>query len=305
MSAFQFDPALLNSLSGVNFKARYIMEGYLSGMHQSPFHGFSVEFSDYRNYQPGDDLRHLDWRLYARSDRLCIKRFEQETNVRFYLLIDSSASMSYRGEGAWASKFECAQTVATALAWLMLRQNDAVGLLAMELEKEGPARELRPRYVAPSQKPSQLGMMLRNLQQLEPAGGERLRELLTRAARMFHRRSVIILFSDLLESPDATERLFKHLRFLGHECVVFQVLDRDEIEFPFTRTQLFRDLETGARRHVRPEIARDRYLKRFNAFMEEESKMFRSLEMDHFLLRTDGNPITALRRFFGKRRELK
>ena len=221
------------------------MEGFLSGIHQSPFHGFSVEFSDYRNYQPGDDLRHLDWRLYARSDRLCIKRFEQETNVRFYMLVDSSASMAYRGEGAWASKFECAQTVAMALAWLMLRQNDAVGLLAME--QDAKTKELRPRYIAPSQKPSQLGLMLRHLQELQPVGGERLRELLTRAVRMFHRRSVIILFSDLLESPEETERLFKQLRFLGHECVVFQVLDRDEIEFPFTRTQLFRDLETGAR----------------------------------------------------------
>ena len=303
MSAFRFDPALLYSLTGVNFKARYIMEGFLSGMHQSPFHGFSVEFSDYRNYQPGDDLRHLDWRLFARSDRLCIKRFEQETNVRFYLLIDSSASMSYRGEGAWASKFECAQTVATALAWLMLRQNDAVGLLAMEPDERG--KGLRPRYVAPSQKPSQLGMMLRHLTQLQPAGGERLGELLTHASRMFHRRSVIILFSDLLESPETTERLFKQLRFLGHECVVFQVLDRDEIEFPFTRTQLFRDLESGARRHVRPETARERYLKRFNAFMDAERRLFESLEMELFLLRTDGNPLTALREFFGKRKALK
>ena len=115
---------------------------------------------------------------------------------------------------------------------------------------------------------------------------------------------MIILFSDLLEAPEATERLFKQLRFLGHECVVFHVLDRDEIEFPFTRTQLFRDLETGARRHVRPETARERYLKRFNAFMEGEKELFQSLEMDLFQLRTDGNPVTALRRFFGKRKQL-
>jgi uncharacterized protein (DUF58 family) len=296
-----FDPALLNSLSGLNFKARYVMEGFLSGMHQSPFHGFSVEFSDYRNYQPGDDLRHLDWRLYARSDRLCIKRFEQETNVRFYLLLDSSASMSYRGEGAWASKFECAQVVATALSWLMLRQNDAVGLLA--LEPDAKTHELRPHYISPSQKPSQLGMMLRHLQQLQPMGGERLKELLTKATQLFHRRSVIILFSDLLESPAETERLFKQLKFLGHECIIFQVLDRDEIEFPFTRPQLFLDLETGARRQVRPETARQRYLERFQAFMEAEKKRFVDLEMDLFLLRTDSDPVSALRGFFGKRKK--
>jgi len=298
----RFDPSTLNSLAGLNFKARYVMEGFLSGMHQSPFHGFSVEFSDYRNYQPGDDLRHLDWRLYARSDRLCIKRFEQETNVRFYLLIDSSASMAYRGEGAWASKFECAQILAIAMTSLMLRQNDAVGSLA--LEQDAKTRKMRPSYVAPSQKPSQLGMMLRHLQQLQPSGGERLKELLTKATQIFHRRSVIILFSDLLESPETTERLFKQLRFLGHECLIFQVLDRDEIEFPFVKPQLFRDLETGARRHVQPATARERYLSRFNAFMETERKLFRDLEMDFCLVRTDADPVNALRRFFGTRKKL-
>src|SRR6266480_7888744 len=105
----RFDPKMLATLEGLDFKARYVMEGFLSGLHDSPFHGFSVEFSDYRDYQPGDDLRHLDWRLYARSDRLCIKRFEQETNVRFYLVLDGSQSMAYRGQRAWASKLECAQ----------------------------------------------------------------------------------------------------------------------------------------------------------------------------------------------------
>ena len=184
----------------------------------------------------------------------------------------------------------------------MLRQNDAVGLLA--LEQDAKTKELRPRYVAPSQKPSQLGLMLRHLQQLQPAGGDRLQELLTKAVQIFHRRSVIILFSDLLESPEETERLFKQLRFLGHEVLVFQVLDRDEIEFPFTRVQLFRDLETGTRRHVNPETARQRYLKRFNAFMQAEKELFQGLEMDLSLLRTDGNPVDALRQFFARRKVL-
>src|SRR5258705_4688828 len=107
------------------------MEGFLSGLHDSPFHGFSVEFSDYRNYQPGDDLRHLDWRLYARSDRLCIKRYMQETNVRFYVVCDTSASMKYRGSGACASKLECAKILSGALTWFLLRQNDAAGMLTL------------------------------------------------------------------------------------------------------------------------------------------------------------------------------
>src|SRR3989442_15603050 len=120
----QFDPKLLAALEGLDFKARYVMEGFLSGLHDSPFHGFSVEFRDYRDYQPGDDLRHLDWRLYARSDRLCVKRYQQETNARCYVLCDTSASMGYRGRAAWGSKMECARTLGLALCGLLLKQND-------------------------------------------------------------------------------------------------------------------------------------------------------------------------------------
>src|SRR5581483_80052 len=156
----RFDPKLLAGLEGLSFKARYIMEGYLNGLHGSPFHGFSVEFSDYRRYQAGDDLRHLDWRLYARSDRLCIKRFMQETNVRFYLLCDASASMQYKGGRAWASKFDCARLLGASLCWLLLKQNDAAGLLAMGGES------VAPRFIRPSQKPSQFGLLLRELEQL-------------------------------------------------------------------------------------------------------------------------------------------
>src|SRR2546422_8720629 len=134
----RFDPKVLAALDGLDFKARYVMEGFLSGLHESPFHGFSVEFSDYRNYQPGDDLRHLDWRLFARSDRLCIKRYMLETNARFYVLCDTSASMKYRGQAAWASKLECAKVLAAALTWFLLKQNDAAGLVALNSEN-GPA----------------------------------------------------------------------------------------------------------------------------------------------------------------------
>src|SRR5438094_342094 len=134
----RFDPKMLAALEGLDFKARYVMEGFLSGLHDSPFHGFSVEFSDYRNYQPGDDLRHLDWRLYARNDRLCIKRYMQETNVRFYVVCDTSASMDYRGAGAWGSKLECAKVLAAALSWFLLKQNDAAGMVTLSGDRLVP-----------------------------------------------------------------------------------------------------------------------------------------------------------------------
>src|SRR3974377_877847 len=161
----RFDPKTLAALEGLHFKARYIMEGFLSGLHQSPFHGFSVEFSDYRNYQPGDDLRHLDWRLYARTDRLCIKRYMQETNVRFYVLCDTSSSMAYRGSKAWGSKLDCAKVLAAALTWFLLRQNDAAGMVTLNGASEVPE------FIRPSQRPNQFGLMLRQLDSLGARGG--------------------------------------------------------------------------------------------------------------------------------------
>src|SRR6266404_6036542 len=172
----RFDPKMLAALEGLDFKARYIVEGFLLGLHNSPFHGFSVEFSDYRNYQPGDDLRHLDWRLYARSDRLCIKRYMQETNVRFYVICDTSASMEYRGSTGWGSKLECARVLAAALTWFLLKQNDAAGMVSLApsageraglpsvgLAKEGVRGSSVPEFIRPSQRPNQFGLMLRQL----------------------------------------------------------------------------------------------------------------------------------------------
>jgi uncharacterized protein (DUF58 family) len=294
----RFDPKMLAALEGLDFKARYVMEGFLNGLHQSPFHGFSVEFSDYRNYQPGDDLRHLDWRLYARTDRLCIKRYMQETNVRFYVLCDTSASMSYQGAKAWASKLDCAKVLAAALTWFLLKQNDAAGMVTLS------GRNEVPEYIRPSQRPTQFGLMLRQLESLQAAGGACLSHLLQHAARLVHRRSVILFFSDLLEPSEEVLLGFKQLRFQGHEVLVFQILDGDEVEFPFTEPRIFVDLETGARRIITPAVARGKYLARFNEFMRPHHDLFRSLEIPHCLVRTDQNPWHALALFLAERRRL-
>jgi len=322
----RFDPKLLAALEGLDFKARYVMEGFLSGLHDSPFHGFSVEFSDYRNYQPGDDLRHLDWRLYARNDRLCIKRYMQETNARFYIVCDTSASMKYRGASAWASKFECAKILSGALTWFLLRQNDAAGMVTLNQPRpvslspsdgesvrvSGAFRAASshmappaPRFIRPSQRPNQFGLILRELEQLQPAGGACLAELLQHTIRLVHRRSIILFFSDLLEPSDDVALGFKQLRFHGHELIVFQILDRDELEFPFQEPKIFQDLETGVRRAVSPQAAREKYLARFNAFMESYKELFRSLEMPHCVVRTDQNPWHALAMFLSERKRFK
>lgn len=295
----RFDPKLLAALEGLDFKARYVMEGFLTGLHDSPFHGFSVEFSDYRNYQPGDDLRHLDWRLYARSDRLCIKRYMQETNVRFYIVCDTSGSMQYRGAKAWASKIECAKVLAAALTWFLLRQNDAAGMVSLTDDNQVPE------FIRPSQRPNQFGLMLRHLELLQPSGGECLARLLQQTVRLVHRRSVILFFSDLLEPSEEVATGFKQLRFHGHEVIVFQTLDADELEFPFNEPKVFEDLETGSRRVVAPNAAREKYLTRFNAFMGAYRDLFQSLEMAHCVVRTDQNPWGALALFLAERKRLK
>ena len=294
----RFDPGVLAALGDLDLKARYLVEGFLQGLHESPFHGISVEFSEYRDYQPGDDLRHLDWHLYARSDRLCVRKYTQETNVRVYVLCDTSGSMGYRGRDAWGSKLDVARIAAAALCLLMLRQNDAVGLLSLG----GPGDVAE--FIRPSQKPSQFGLVLHHLDELQAAGGPQLAALLDHAVRLIHRRSLILFFSDFLEPAQTLATTLAHLRFLGHECLVFHVLDRDETEFPFADGAVFEDLETGLRRTVLPRPARDRYLQRFVAFMEEHREQFRHLEMPYCLLQTDQAPFKALAMFLAQRKRM-
>ena len=305
----QFDPETLKALAGLQFRARYVDEGFLSGMHESPFHGYSIEFNDYRNYQPGDDLRHLDWRYYARADKLCIKRYEQETNLQFHVIADTSRSMGYRGTSAWCSKIDYAKIVAASLCWLLLKQKDMTGLLLQEDDARKPQageasrvqRDPQLHFLKPSQKPSQFGHILGQLETVEPAGGPCLATLLNNTPRLIRRRSVILLVSDLLDPADEVQDQLKQLHFLGHEVIVFQVLDRDEIEFPFEKDRIFEDLESGVRRRIRPEQVRQQYLERFNAFQDTYRNLFRALEIHHLVLPSDEDPGRALAFFLSQR----
>ncbi|UCE46390.1 MAG: DUF58 domain-containing protein [Phycisphaerales bacterium] len=294
-----FEPETLALLRGLALKARYVVEGYLSGLHQSPFHGASTEFKEYREYYPGDDLRYLDWRVYARSDRLCVKLYTAETNTHVYMICDSSGSMAYRGERAWGSKFECSCILAAALSWLTLRQNDSVGLLSLREDDSAP------KFLRPSQKAKQFGLIVRQLERLQPTGQAQLSTLLSLAAQFVHRRSIIVLLSDLMEPSEAIEESLSELRLRGHDCLIFQVLDRDELEFPFDKAAVFEDLETGARRRVSPRAAREKYLQRFESFMSGHRGMFESMEIPHYVVRTDDDPWQILAKFLTERERLK
>jgi uncharacterized protein (DUF58 family) len=246
------DPAVIARLGNMELRARTIVEGYLSGLHRSPYKGFSVEFAEYRQYLPGDDLSTIDWKVYARSDRFYVKKYEEETNVDCHLLLDTSASMGYASKGA-VTKMAYGSYLAGALAYLMSHQRDAVGFIAFDdrIIERLPA----------SARPGHLRSVLLALDRLPLGRQSDVSRPLHQLADTLVKRSMAVLISDLLDEPDTVIRGLKHLRFRGTDVIVFHVLDRDELTFPFERATRFRDLESEAEVLAVPSAVRDEYLK--------------------------------------------
>jgi uncharacterized protein (DUF58 family) len=230
------DPAIIARLGTMELKARTVVEGFLSGLHRSPYKGFSVEFAEYRQYMPGDDLSTLDWKVYARSDRHYVKKFEEETNLECHLLLDVSASMAYRG-GAPMTKLEYGSVLAASLAFLMNRQRDATGLIAFD-------DRMRFRLPA-SARPGHLHSLLLALERIEPGQQSNVARPLHQLAEALVKRSLVVLISDLLDDPEPTIKGLKHLKFRGTDVIVFQVLDPNELTFPFRGAAKFLDLESA------------------------------------------------------------
>jgi len=250
------DPSVLNAIAGLELKARLIVEGFVSGMHRSPFHGFSVEFAEHREYVPGDDVRFVDWKVYGKSDRYYIKQYEEETNLRAWILLDCSESMEY-GSGPM-NKIEYARHVAAALAYLITQQQDAVGLCLFD-------RELR--YVLPpASSTGHLRVLIHQLEQARTGGRTSLQDAVQRAAERLGRRSVVLLISDLLDSADSVLSAVRLLRHNRHEVVVFHLLDRDERLFPFERMTRFEGLEELPIAMADPAAIRTQYLKELESF---------------------------------------
>src|SRR5271155_5741565 len=224
------DPAVLSRMEGLALRARLVVEGYVAGVHRSPFHGFSIEFAEHREYTPGDDLRYLDWKVLARSDKYCLKQYEEETNLVCNLLLDTSESMSYRSDKAPMSKLEYAKCAAASLAYLILQQQDSVGLVTFD-------REIRA-VVRPGSNPSHLKELLHVMEtspgERKTAAGPILHDL----AERFKKRGIAIIFSDLLDDTDSILAGLKHFRHRRHEVVLFHVLDPAEAEFPFDEVTL-------------------------------------------------------------------
>ena len=290
------DPAIVARLAHLDVRARLVVEGFIAGMHRSPFHGFSVEFAEHRPYMPGDPLKNLDWKVLAKSDRYLIKQYTEETNLRAHLLVDLSGSMGFKSPRASLSKLEYARSLAAALGYLMIGQQDAVGVM---LFADRPLRYVPPRSVR-----SHLDVVLKTLAEGEPAGRTRLGPALHELAERIKRRGLVVLFSDLLDTPADVLSGLQHFRHRNHEVIVFHILDPDEIDFPYTDASTFVDMESGAQLTTEPWEIATRYRERLEAWRSRYSRACREHLVDYVPLDTRTPFDRALLAYLEKRATL-
>jgi uncharacterized protein (DUF58 family) len=271
------DPGVIARLGTMELKARTVVEGFLSGLHRSPYKGFSVEFAEYRQYLPGDDLNTLDWKVYARTDRHYVKKFEEETNLECHVLLDLSASMAYRG-AAPMSKLDYGSVLAGSLAFLMNRQRDATGLIAFD-------EQIRFRLPAAA-RPGHLHALLLALERLKPGARSNVGRPLHQLAEALLKRSLIVLISDLLDDPEPVIKGLKHLKFRGTDVVVFQVLDPHELTFPFKGAARFKDVETAEEVVADSGRARTEYLRELAGLTLRYDRELRGAGIDYVQLDT-------------------
>ena len=285
------DPKTLTKITRLDLLARLVVEGYVSGLHRSPYHGFSVEFAEHREYVPGDDIRHVDWRVFARSDRYYIKQYEEETNLRCTMLLDVSESMKY-GSGE-VSKKDYGCYLAASLAYLLLQQQDSVGLATFD-------NELR-RFIPCKSTSGHLRVLL---EEMGKAGTERK----TRMDRVFHdvaeridRRGMVVVISDLFDDPERVMMGLRHLRHNKHEVIVFHIMDEYELTFPFDDMTLFEGLEETGEVTTEPRSLRDTYLEEVAKFVSTMKKGCRQHGIDYVQISTDQHLDVALSAYLAAR----
>jgi uncharacterized protein (DUF58 family) len=288
------DPAVLAKLGNLKLRVRAIAEGVLTGLHRSPQHGQSVEFAEHKEYAPGDEIRHIDWKAYGKFDRYYVKRFEQETNLRAYLVVDASGSMGYRGRPDALTKLEVASALAATLGYLLFRQQDAAGLV---LVGDAVKSAIPPRAT-----PSHLAPLLEALEGVAPAGPTRLAAAVDWIIERAPRRSSILVFSDLMDPEDGILRRLAQLRRRHHDVTIFHVLDRAELEFPFEDPTLFLSMEDARQIEAHPRDVRKGYLEVVARWLAEVKRTAAEADLDYQLCRTD-RPLDEVLLPFLARRE--
>jgi uncharacterized protein (DUF58 family) len=285
------DPKVLNTITRLDLKARHIVECFMGGMHKSPYHGFSVEFAEHREYAPGDDLKHLDWKVFGRSDRLFIKEYELETNLRTHILLDTSESMEYGGRET--TKLELASHIAASMAYLILRQQDSVGMVCFDKEVKT--------FIPTSSSMGHLRPILGTLASSTAQNKTDLGIVLNTLAERIQRRGLIILISDLFDKPDVILKSLQHFSHKRHDVIVFHVLDEYELTFPFERMTLFEGLEDYPKQLIDPRSLRKAYLAEVNQFCEDMRKGCVRQMIDYVRISTDQDLDVELTKYLASR----
>ena len=288
------DANTLDRVKRLDLRARLVVEGFIAGQHRSPYHGYAVEFATHREYAPGDDLRHIDWKVWSRSDRLYIKQYEEETNLSCTIVLDASRSMQYGGE--WR-KYDYAATAAASLAYLLQRQQDAVGLAIFndKLRKNLPA----------SSHPSHLKLLVHELEETKPDEGTDAAVVFPELARQIRRRGIVVLISDLFMPISVLAEALRQFRLRGNEVIVFQVLHEDELTFPFREDTLFRGMESSAQLLAEPPALRKSYLAAVERFLSEVRKTCARAGVDHVLMSTNQKLDAMLGGYLAFRRKVR
>ncbi len=288
------NPDVVSKLASMDLRARLVVEGFMTGLHKSPYHGFSVEFAEHRQYMPGDDIKHVDWKVYGKTNRFYVKQFEEETNLKSYILLDASASMGYSSHGL--SKLQYASYLSAALAYLMMRQRDAVGLVTFD-------EQIR-RFLPPKSVTTYLNEILLELDRTTHSARTDIASALHQMADRIQRRGLVVLFSDLLDEPEKVMSGLKHFRYQNNEVIVFQILDPYEISFDFTQDAIFRDLESGEEINTQPWHIRSDYRGQVTKFNEAYKKFCREHQIDLISLTTESTFDRALIEYLLKRKKI-
>ena len=288
-------PEIISRLNNLSLKARYVVEGFMVGLHKSPYHGFSVEFSEHRAYGAGDEIRHVDWKLWGKTDRYFVKQYEEETNLKAYLLIDQSLSMNYASNKI--SKLEYAKLISASLGYLMLKQQDAVGLTLFDdrIRVNIPARSKR----------SHLNVILSKMEKIKAGPETRMAPVLHSTAEVIKKRGLIILISDLFDTQEEVLSGLQHFRYKGHEVIVFHIMDPQEMKLDFSQRTRFRDMESGEEIITDPWHIQKEYQRDMEKFCNNYKIQCRQNNIDYIQLSTDSSLDMALSEYLLKRKRMR
>src|SRR6059058_2986544 len=290
------DPRTLARIGSLDLRARLIVEGLMTGMHRSPYQGISIEFAQHRPYVPGDDIRHVDWKVFGKTDKIYLKQYQEETNLHLLCIVDASESMNFssigRGKERW-SKYDLATAIAASLSYMAIQQQDSVGLAIFD--------QSLSRYFKPSNSPGQWKVVVNELQQVPRWNKTNTGKILDQIAEKLNHRSVIVILSDFFDDLESIKKGLRHLRYKKHEIMAFQILDPTEIEFPFEDVTLFKGLEEAGELLTEPRALREGYIEQLAMFTEELKKSCRGMHID-FQRFSSGDPLdVALSGFLATR----